>query len=86
MFLIQTKVDRERARKLGVPGGDIMIHGMTNGLGWLGSMHRTMDWTSGYIAVTDAEMDEIWPQQVASPQGMEGGSTGGTKVTNEGHF
>ena len=55
------EVDRERAHKLGVdPGGDIMIHGITNGLGWLGSVHRTIDWTNGCIAVTDAEMDEIW--------------------------
>jgi murein L,D-transpeptidase YafK len=55
------EADRERARKLGVnPGGDIMIHGITNGLGWLGSMHRVIDWTNGCIAVTDAEMDEIW--------------------------
>lgn len=43
------EVDRERARKLGVdPGGDIMIHGITNGLGWLGSVHRTIDWTNGH--------------------------------------
>jgi murein L,D-transpeptidase YafK len=55
------ETDRERARELGVnPGGDIMIHGITNGLGWLGSMHRMIDWTNGCIAVTDAEMDEIW--------------------------
>ena len=31
--------DRERARKLDVdPGGDIMIHGIQNGLGWLGPL------------------------------------------------
>jgi murein L,D-transpeptidase YafK len=55
------EVDRQRARKLGVnPGGDIMIQGITNGLGWLGSMHRIFDWTNGCIAVTDTEMDEIW--------------------------
>jgi murein L,D-transpeptidase YafK len=55
------ETDRERARKLGVdPGGDIMIHGIRNGLGWLGSMQSTIDWTNGCIAVTDAEMDEIW--------------------------
>jgi murein L,D-transpeptidase YafK len=55
------EADRERARKLGIdPGGDIMIHGIRNGLGWLGSTHRVMDWTDGCIAVTDAEMDEIW--------------------------
>jgi len=54
-------VDQERARKLGVdPGGDIMIHGITNGLGWLGSVHRMIDWTNGCIAVTDTEIDEIW--------------------------
>lgn len=56
-----SEADRERARKLGVaPGGDIMIHGIRNGLGWLGSMHRMVDWTDGCIAVTDGEMDEIW--------------------------
>jgi len=55
------EIDRERALKLGVnPGGDIMIHGITNGLSWLGSMHRAIDWTDGCIAVTDAEIDEIW--------------------------
>jgi len=38
--------DRDRAQKLGVnPGGDIMIHGIMNGLGWLGSLHRSVDWT-----------------------------------------
>jgi len=42
------------------PGGDIMIHGLPNGFGWLGSLHRTLDWTDGCIAVTDQEMDEIW--------------------------
>ena len=53
--------DRERARKLGVePGGDIMIHGIQNGLGWLGPLHRAVDWTDGCIAVTDAEIEEIY--------------------------
>src|ERR1700680_4983130 len=49
-----SKDDRERARNLDVsPGGDIMIHGMMNGFGWLGSTHRFVDWTDGCIAVTD---------------------------------
>ena len=53
--------DRERARKLGAePGGDIMIHGIQNGLGWLGPLHRLVDWTDGCIAVTDFEIEEIW--------------------------
>jgi murein L,D-transpeptidase YafK len=53
--------DRARAAKSGVdPGGEIMIHGLPNGLGWLGSKHRLHDWTDGCIALTDEEMDEIW--------------------------
>jgi murein L,D-transpeptidase YafK len=53
--------DRSRAAKLGVsPGGAIMIHGLPNGMGWLGAAHRLYDWTLGCIAVTDDEIDEIW--------------------------
>ena len=47
------------AKKLN-PGGDIMIHGIENGLGWLGPLHRLIDWTDGCIGLTDAEMDEVW--------------------------
>jgi len=42
------------------PGGNIMIHGLPNGWGWLASMHHLWDWTDGCIAVTDAEMRDIW--------------------------
>lgn len=53
--------DEKRAAQRGVsPGGDIMVHGLPNGFGWLGATHRNMDWTDGCIAVTNAEMDEIW--------------------------
>ncbi len=53
--------DRKRAAKLGVaPGGDIMIHGIKNGFGWIGAAHRMYDWTLGCIAVTDQEIEEIW--------------------------
>ena len=53
--------DRERARKLGIdPGGDIMIHGIHKGLGWLGRLHRAADWTDGCIGVTDTEIEEIY--------------------------
>ncbi len=53
--------DRKRAAALGVsPGGDIMIHGLPNGRGWIGPAHQTIDWTLGCIAVTDQEIDEIW--------------------------
>jgi murein L,D-transpeptidase YafK len=53
--------DRERAQKLKAsPGGDIMIHGLPNGEGYIGKAHLLHDWTDGCIAVTDGEMDEIW--------------------------
>ncbi|WP_245904460.1 MULTISPECIES: L,D-transpeptidase family protein [Halomonadaceae] len=37
-----------------------MIHGILNGWGWLGRLHRYWDWTDGCIAVTNQEMREIW--------------------------
>lgn len=53
--------DRVHARKLGVnPGGDIMIHGLPPQWAWLGAAHREKDWTLGCIAVTNAEIEEIW--------------------------
>jgi murein L,D-transpeptidase YafK len=54
-------VDRARAAERGVPAGfDIMIHGIRNGLGWIGALHRSNDWTAGCIAVTDEEIEELW--------------------------
>ena len=48
--------DRERAQSLGLdPGCDIMIHGLPNS-----GAPKIGDWTQGCIAVTDAEIDEIW--------------------------
>jgi murein L,D-transpeptidase YafK len=53
--------DKTRARILGVdPGGDVFIHGLMNGYGWIGAAHRTKDWTLGCIAVTNEEIEEIW--------------------------
>jgi murein L,D-transpeptidase YafK len=50
-----------RAQAHGIdPGGDIMIHGIRNGLGWIGPLHRLADWTQGCIAVTDQEIEEVW--------------------------
>ncbi len=37
-----------------------MIHGVRNGVGWLGRLRLAADWTDGCIAVTDAEMDELY--------------------------
>lgn len=51
----------EDARRRGIdPGGDITIHGIANGFGWIGASHRRTDWTRGCIAVTDQEIEEIW--------------------------
>lgn len=53
--------DAAQAAKRGVsPGGDIMIHGIRGGLGWVGTLHRRFNWTQGCIAVTNAEIEEIW--------------------------
>jgi murein L,D-transpeptidase YafK len=53
--------ERANAAKRGFsPGGDIMVHGLPNGYGWVRSAHRLHDWTDGCIAVTNDEMDEIW--------------------------
>ncbi len=50
--------DRAYARALGRdPGGDIFIHGQPNG--YTGPA-KTFDWTDGCIALSNAEMREIW--------------------------
>jgi murein L,D-transpeptidase YafK len=53
--------DRDRAEKLGLqPGGSIMIHGQPNEKQWPEDIAQKFNWTSGCIAVTDGQMDEIW--------------------------
>ncbi len=53
--------DNKRAAGRGVSAGfDIMIHGIQNGLGWIGAFHRLEDWTAGCIALTDEEIEELW--------------------------
>jgi murein L,D-transpeptidase YafK len=42
------------------PGRDIMIHGLPNGFKADQIGHPSADWTSGCIAVTNAEIEEIW--------------------------
>ena len=51
--------DVARAKKLGVPaGGELFIHGLPND--FKGPGDDQGDWTDGCIAVTNAEIDEIW--------------------------
>ena len=49
------------AAKRGVdPGGDIMIHGLPNDRGWIGSRHTKVDWTAGCVAVTNREIEWLY--------------------------
>lgn len=53
--------DKEFAEHLDKsPGGQIKIHGMRNGFGFVGKLHRLFDWTLGCIAVTNSEMKELY--------------------------
>jgi len=53
--------DSKRAAARGVSAGsDIMLHGIRNGLGWIGAFHRWKDWTAGCVALTDEEIEELW--------------------------
>ena len=53
--------DAADARARGVTtGGDIMIHGLPDRFADYGPAHRQWDWTKGCIAVTNAEIEEIW--------------------------
>jgi murein L,D-transpeptidase YafK len=63
------QIDRANARKLGVhPGGDVEIHGLGAKWGWIGAKHLLTDWTDGCIAVTNEEINEIFPQiKVGTP-------------------
>ena len=51
--------DLARAKRLGVPpGGDIFVHGEPND--YHGPDQQMGDWTDGCVALTNADMDEIW--------------------------
>lgn len=52
--------DRRRASDSGYdPGGQIMIHGLPNGVSAEEVGHGQEDWTNGCIAVTNREMREL---------------------------
>ena len=55
------KNDKADAKERNVkPGGEIKIHGIRNGLGFIGKFHRFMDWTAGCIALTNDEVEELY--------------------------
>ena len=53
----QTRYAQQQGR---TPGGNIMIHGIVNGWGFLAPLLRHVDWTDGCIAVSNEAMREIW--------------------------
>ena len=53
--------DRNRAAQEHVnPGGDVEIHGLSPMFTFVGSLQSEIDWTDGCIAVSNAEIEEIW--------------------------
>ncbi|MEY3976028.1 MAG: hypothetical protein RLZZ33_1083 [Pseudomonadota bacterium] len=55
------KSDVARAREAGVaPGGAIMIHGLPNQPKWSADYYAKNDWTDGCIALSNADMMEVW--------------------------
>lgn len=42
------------------PGGQVMIHGQKNGLGWLSFISQRFDWTNGCVALSNQDMDTLW--------------------------
>lgn len=56
-----SSADSARASMAGAsPGGEVMIHGTRDSSAWLGRLHLVPDWTDGCIAVSDAEIDELY--------------------------
>ncbi len=53
--------DRAHAAALGVsPGGEIMVHGLYNAWKDMNPARIKADWTNGCVAVSNADMDELW--------------------------
>jgi murein L,D-transpeptidase YafK len=55
-----SKDEKNANRKGFKPGNGIKIHGLQNGLGFIGRFHRWKDWTDGCMAVTNEEMDDLY--------------------------
>ena len=53
-------VQRAKRNHLGDPGGSIMLHGLPNTLHHSPDYYAQADWTDGCIAMSDADMVELW--------------------------
>ena len=55
------QLDLARTKQLAkAAGGDIKIHGLRNDQGYFGKFQRWKDWTSGCIALTNEEVDDLY--------------------------
>jgi murein L,D-transpeptidase YafK len=53
--------DIKHAKELRKPaGGDIKIHGLPNGFGFISKFHRWFGFTNGCVMVTNLEVDELY--------------------------
>lgn len=53
--------DIASAKARGVsPGGEIMVHGQKNGLGFISKFSQLFDWTQGCIALQNKDVDIMW--------------------------
>jgi murein L,D-transpeptidase YafK len=66
-------VDIEEAKRRHLePGGEIKIHGIRNGFGFIGKFQRIIDWTAGCIAFTNEEIDELYDSvEIGTPITIE---------------
>jgi murein L,D-transpeptidase YafK len=60
LILLPSDAATSCLRRPSILARSVEIHGLPNGFGYIGALHRATDWTYGCIAVTDAEMDEIY--------------------------
>ena len=45
---------------MGCLGGDVKIHGLKNGQGFISKFQRWYYWTAGCIALTNEEVEELY--------------------------
>lgn len=53
--------DLDHAKEIGKSsGGDVKIHALKNGRGFINKFQRWYNWTNGCIALTNSEIDELY--------------------------
>lgn len=52
--------DLAHAKAIGKSAGDVKIHALKNGRGFINKFQRWYNWTNGCIALTNSEIDELY--------------------------